>query len=334
MDIGFPFQFFGNTYTQLKISSNGFVTFDLDGTSALGNQTLPSTTTPNNVIGAYWEDLDPSDGGTISYGTVGAAPNREFIVEWNGVPHYSSDDGTAPVHAQIILKEGRQDIEIQCIECEAGSGDTPTQGIENADGTLAATGPGRNNVTFSASQDGALFVGDPDGVGDACDMCPNDLDPNQADSDEDGAGDACDVCPTVPDPDQADEDGDGIGDACQDSDEDGVFDLEDNCVQNATPTSSPRRRLLGHPVTGRRDEEHGGGLPPPRDHLRERRRQPPGAQGAGHRRAHLPLLQARDLGEGHRRHRRSGLLVRVGADGGSDQGGQGDRRTSTRRSRA
>lgn len=34
------------------------------------------------------------------------------------------------------------------------------------------------------------------------------------DEDGDGVPDACDVCPTDPDPDQADRDGDGVGDAC------------------------------------------------------------------------------------------------------------------------
>jgi hypothetical protein len=34
------------------------------------------------------------------------------------------------------------------------------------------------------------------------------------DEDGDGYGDACDVCPVDPDPDQADRDGDGVGDAC------------------------------------------------------------------------------------------------------------------------
>ena len=35
------------------------------------------------------------------------------------------------------------------------------------------------------------------------------------DSDEDGIGDACDNCPNNPNANQADTDGDGIGDACQ-----------------------------------------------------------------------------------------------------------------------
>jgi hypothetical protein len=55
---------------------------------------------------------------------------------------------------------------------------------------------------------------DDDGVGDACDVCPDFEDAGQLDRDGDGIGDSCDGCPDAADPDQADEDGDGIGSAC------------------------------------------------------------------------------------------------------------------------
>ncbi|MBI5497266.1 MAG: thrombospondin type 3 repeat-containing protein [Deltaproteobacteria bacterium] len=108
---------------------------------------------------------------------------------------------------------------------------------------------------------------DNDGVGDACDVCPDDNDPDQADTNGDGVGDRCtndddgdglcdvagtadttchgvDNCPSVPNADQADTDGDGVGDACDncpahangtgagaqaDQDHDGVGDLCDLC---------------------------------------------------------------------------------------------------------
>ncbi|MBW2701578.1 MAG: thrombospondin type 3 repeat-containing protein, partial [Deltaproteobacteria bacterium] len=78
---------------------------------------------------------------------------------------------------------------------------------------------------FSYYRDGF----DPDGIGDACDICPNDVDPNQEDGDTDGIGDACDNCVEVANADQADFDGDHLGDMCDNSDDDSWMDFEDNC---------------------------------------------------------------------------------------------------------
>jgi hypothetical protein len=55
---------------------------------------------------------------------------------------------------------------------------------------------------------------DLDGVGNSCDICIFDFDPGQQDSDLDGVGDACDNCPTEYNPTQSDADEDGVGDAC------------------------------------------------------------------------------------------------------------------------
>lgn len=49
------------------------------------------------------------------------------------------------------------------------------------------------------------------------------------DSDHDGVLDVDDNCISTPNPDQADMDGDGIGDVCDDSDGDGLVDSEDKC---------------------------------------------------------------------------------------------------------
>jgi pectin methylesterase-like acyl-CoA thioesterase len=54
------------------------------------------------------------------------------------------------------------------------------------------------------------------------------------DSDYDGILDVNDNCPTTYNPDQADFDNDGIGDVCEDSDGDGLLDSDDQC-----PSTSP-----------------------------------------------------------------------------------------------
>ena len=104
---------------------------------------------------------------------------------------------------------------------------------------------------------------DSDGLGDACDACPNDpnndadfdgvcgdvdncpavSNPGQEDGDDDGVGDACDNCPTTSNEDQADGDKDNVGDACDncpatanpgqaDTDADGAGDACDICTND------------------------------------------------------------------------------------------------------
>ena len=72
----------------------------------------------------------------------------------------------------------------------------------------------------------ALQVSDGDGIGDACDSCPDDAD---NDIDGDGVCGDTDNCVDTPNPGQEDNDGDGIGDECDDDDDnDGVLDINNN----------------------------------------------------------------------------------------------------------
>ena len=71
---------------------------------------------------------------------------------------------------------------------------------------------------------------DGDSLGDACDICPEDLD-NDADSD--GLCAEADNCPAVANSAQNDFDGDGLGDDCDDDDD--VPDEIDTCQFNSIP---------------------------------------------------------------------------------------------------
>ena len=56
--IGFPFSFYGNTFTQFYVCTNGWLSF----TSTLGtytNQPLPNTgsAVPENLLASFWDDL-------------------------------------------------------------------------------------------------------------------------------------------------------------------------------------------------------------------------------------------------------------------------------------
>jgi hypothetical protein len=86
--IGFAFEFFGEPHETLRVSSNGYLTFGLQGWS-YANQQLPNTAQPNDLIAPYWDDLNPRRDGSIYYLLEGETPNRRLTVEWNGVAYYS-----------------------------------------------------------------------------------------------------------------------------------------------------------------------------------------------------------------------------------------------------
>ncbi|MFZ6008747.1 MAG: hypothetical protein ACOYXT_00245, partial [Bacteroidota bacterium] len=161
--IGFTFNFFGNNYTTTNVGSNGFITFD-DGTQAQfaattpSNQAIRSGTDPDNLIAAVWDDLNPEDGGTIEYFTTGSAPFRKFIINYTGIPHFSSSPPSPfSVTFQIQLHETTNIIEIHSTQVQSDGG-TLTQGIEDYAASIGYSIAGRNNVSWTATNDYVAFV--------------------------------------------------------------------------------------------------------------------------------------------------------------------------------
>ncbi len=61
VDIGFNFYFYGTRYTQVYISSNGFITFDRGwGSGCCSGGRLPEAGSIDATIAALWDDLNPS----------------------------------------------------------------------------------------------------------------------------------------------------------------------------------------------------------------------------------------------------------------------------------
>ncbi|HRG28261.1 MAG TPA: GEVED domain-containing protein [Chitinophagales bacterium] len=133
--LGFNFEYFDETYSEIFISSNGFIGFGA-GSTSYDVQHIPNTSNPDNIIALAWSDLDPTAGGTISYELQGVAPERKFIVSYKNVFHYLSD---ATISGQIILYENGNIIDIVNTLIESDGG-VVTQGIENLNGTVAYVG--------------------------------------------------------------------------------------------------------------------------------------------------------------------------------------------------
>jgi hypothetical protein len=125
-DLGFNFDFYGTSYSAVNICTNGFISFTSTSTTYT-NQGIPDSSDPNCLIAPFWDDLNPSSGGTIYY--YADAVNQRFIVEWDGVNHYYD---SSPETFQVILNaDGTILYQYATVALNNGC----TVGIENQNGS-------------------------------------------------------------------------------------------------------------------------------------------------------------------------------------------------------
>ena len=151
-NIGFNFCFFGTTYTQFYVGSNGWISFSGGQPTTFTTQTIPTVNAlvPRNCIMGPWQDWHPGLGGQIRYQMSGVAPCRKLTVSWIGVPMFSCTGNQGTFH--IVIYESTNVIEnhIQskpaCLQWQNG---TATQGIHNLAGTIGIAVPGRNSSAWT-----------------------------------------------------------------------------------------------------------------------------------------------------------------------------------------
>lgn len=167
LNIGFPFEFFGNTYTQCVASSNGYVTFDVNTAGTFSpwsiNGPSPTPGIPDNSIMFPWQDINPASG---SNGTNAAdCGDGTFIVDYVDIAMFSCTNMEFTM--QVKLYEGTNIIETYITEkplCTTWNGGAAIHGLENANGTQSVIVPGRNFPSqWSATNDAVRFT--PDGFG-------------------------------------------------------------------------------------------------------------------------------------------------------------------------
>lgn len=147
-NIGFTFNFFGNNYTQFYIGSNGWIGFTAGQTTGYTAAYIPNAGSPKNVIMADWEDLFPGSA-NIYYTTIGTAPNRKLVVNFNAVPHYGCRSN---LHTfQFVLYETTNVIDVNYASKPLCAGNNATAGLVNIDNTNVVPVGGKNASTWSVT---------------------------------------------------------------------------------------------------------------------------------------------------------------------------------------
>lgn len=164
--LNFDFDFFGNTYNQVMVSTNGYVNFDLANASSFSpwsfNGTIPNASFPvkNSFLGCY-HDMNNQDGdGTITFGSTGSAPYRKFVVIYDNNSHFQCNSA-AKTTLQMVLYETLNIMDSQIIQkdlCATWNNGNAVVGVINSNGLVAFTPPGRNTSQWTATNEGWRFA--------------------------------------------------------------------------------------------------------------------------------------------------------------------------------
>lgn len=146
LPLGFTFNYYGNEYTSIVVGDNGIASF-IEDDIPFNNTMIPTGSGERAILAAFWDDLDPDEGGQI-YSYQDTANDR-FIIEWDGVYEYNIGAGTNPNTFQIIIyRTGKIVYQYKSMlgllnECTIGIGD-PT----GTDGSLVVYNAGyvKNNL--------------------------------------------------------------------------------------------------------------------------------------------------------------------------------------------
>jgi len=154
-NIGFSFTFFGNTYTQFYVGSNGWIGFSPGQTTGYVAQYIPNASSPMNVILADWEDLYPG-ASNIRYVTLGTAPNRSLVVSFNAVPHYGCNTN---LHTfQFVLYETTGVIDINYLSKPLCGNNNATAGLVNSNNTNVVPVGGKNASAWAVTNYAVRFT--------------------------------------------------------------------------------------------------------------------------------------------------------------------------------
>ena len=133
LNIGFDFNFYGDTYSEFWINPNGFISFDESHGYFQNNVGIPSDQAPETVIAGWWDDLLRNDilndEDWITWFSNGS---DSLIVCYNSVPHFNSDSYGGPFTFQIILESnGRITLNYGDMSASDPDSDSGTIGMQS-----------------------------------------------------------------------------------------------------------------------------------------------------------------------------------------------------------
>jgi hypothetical protein len=159
----FDFTLYNTNSTSVTFGDNGQVAFGGTSLSISGTSVaLPDGTAPHAALFPFWDDLTYGSGGQMCYTTVGSAPARQFVIEWQGMDFASGAGTGSSLDFEAILSEGTSRIDLVYDSMVGGSGSDgreagalATVGVQDETATVAA---GEHDQTHYGTGQAYVFV--------------------------------------------------------------------------------------------------------------------------------------------------------------------------------
>lgn len=164
INMGFPFCYYGGSYSSLIMGSNSAISFDISRAGTGSGYVISATTgaipntayAPNMIFGPY-HDINPnlsSANKKIEWRVEGTAPKRRFIGSYNDVPYFGSSCTTPRATHQMVLYEGTGIVEVYIKDkpfCTGWNSGLTILGMQDGTRTQAIAATGKNATVWGST---------------------------------------------------------------------------------------------------------------------------------------------------------------------------------------
>ena len=87
VSLGFNFIFYGETYNEITVSTNGWISFGRNEMGSFRNYPVPGPGGPSPMIAVFWDDLKTTSGGEVWV----RKSNQDVIIQWDQMRTYQNN---------------------------------------------------------------------------------------------------------------------------------------------------------------------------------------------------------------------------------------------------
>ncbi|MDP6417979.1 MAG: C25 family cysteine peptidase [Candidatus Krumholzibacteria bacterium] len=145
VNLPFGFQYYGETFNQISVCSNGWMTMGTTSLVHYRNWNIPSAGSPENLIAPFWDNLYQSGTYSDVY-TWYDTDNHRFVIEWNSLRNDWNNSYETfevflydPANYETATGDGRivfQYATVSNVDSENGYATVGIQNGDNTDGVL------------------------------------------------------------------------------------------------------------------------------------------------------------------------------------------------------